>query len=125
VLFGEGWDEDWQGADRVEVVEVAFLHQSFLEARLDAFTKKRTARQHHGSVAGWLQQADDEGEKKVSRFASLDVFGEVALADAVFFLATKGRVREDTPVLLHIFEDIVRSALKSWWSSLRGKAATP
>ena len=44
-------DAVWQADDGVEI---ALLHQMFLEARLHAFAKERAVRQHHGGAAIWL-----------------------------------------------------------------------
>ena len=70
-------------------VEVALLHQVFLEPRLDAFAEERAVGQDHGGAAAGLEQADDEGEEEIGRLAGLEVFGEVAL-DAVFLAPPKG-----------------------------------
>ena len=74
-------------------VEVALLHQMFLEPRLDALAEKRAVRQHNGGAAAGLQQANDEREEKIGCLSCLKVFGEVGL-DAVFLAASKGRIGE-------------------------------
>ena len=70
-------------------VQVALLHQVFLEPRLDAFAEQRAVGQHDGGAAAGLEQADDEGEEEVGGLAGLEVFGEVGL-DAVFFRPPNG-----------------------------------
>jgi hypothetical protein len=56
-------------------------------------------------------------------FAESPEVPEVPLGLAVSTLGATW-LHEDTPMLLHVFEYIARSALKSWWSSLRGVDAT-
>ena len=75
-------------------VQVALLHQMFLEPRLHAFAEERAIGQHHGGAAFWLQDADDEGEEEVGGLAGLEVLGEVAL-DAVFLAPAEGRIGEN------------------------------
>src|SRR5258708_3500981 len=79
-----------QANDRMQI---AFLHQMFLETGLHPFAKERTIGQHHRSAACGLEQANDEGQKKVGRLASLKLFWKIAF-DAVFFTAAEGRIGE-------------------------------
>ena len=75
-------------------VQVALLHQVFLEPGLDALAEQRAVGQHHGGAAAVLQQADDQGEEQVGGLAGAEVLREVAL-DAVLLRAAEGRVGED------------------------------
>ena len=75
-------------------VQVALLHQVFLEPRLHAFAKERAVGQHHGGAAVGFEDADDEGEEEVGGLAGLEVLGEVAL-DAVFLASAEGRIGEN------------------------------
>ena len=87
-------------------VEVAFLHQMFLEPRLDAFAEQGAVGQHHGGASARLQQADDQGEEQVRRLPGAEVLREVAL-DAVLLLAAEGRVGEhDVHAVLALPADI-------------------
>ena len=64
-------------------VQVALLHQMFLEPRLHALAEERAVGQDHGGPAAGLEQADDQRQEQIGRLAGLEVLGEVAL-DAVF-----------------------------------------
>ena len=75
-------------------VQVALLHQVFLEPRLHAFAEERAVGQDHGGPAAGLEQADDEGQEEVGRLAGLEVLGEVGL-DAVLLAPAEGRIGED------------------------------
>ena len=74
-------------------VEVALLHQMFLEPRLDALAEQRAVRQHHGGAPARLQQADDQGEEQVGGLAGAEVVGKVVL-DAVFLAPAERRIGE-------------------------------
>src|SRR6266536_5532747 len=56
--------------------------------------EKRAVRQHDGSATTGFQEADDESQKKVRRFAGLEMLGEVAL-NAVLFPTAEGRIGKD------------------------------
>ena len=75
-------------------MEVALLHQMFLEPRLYALAEQRAVRQHHGGAAVLLQQPDDEGEEQVGGFLGAEVLREIRF-DAVFLASAEGRVGED------------------------------
>ena len=74
-------------------MQVALLHQMFLEPRLDALAKERSIGQHNRRAAVGFKDAHDEREKEVGGLAGLEVPREVAF-DAVFFLAAEGRIGE-------------------------------
>ncbi len=82
-------------------VEVALLHQMFLEPGLYSLAEQRSVGQHHRGAPARLQQADDESEEQVRGLASAEMLREVRL-DAVLLLAAEGRVGEHDvhPVLL-------------------------
>jgi hypothetical protein len=75
-------------------VQVALLHQVFLQPRLDALAEERAVRQHHGGAATGLEQADDEGKKEICGLAGLEVPGEVRF-DAVLLAPAEGRIGEN------------------------------
>src|SRR5579859_5091464 len=65
----------------------------FLETRFHAFAEERSVRQHYSGPTIGFQDADNESQKKICRFASLEVLGEIAF-DAVFLTPAKRRIRE-------------------------------
>ena len=89
---GVGFEDAVGQAD--DGVEVALLHQMFLEPRLDAFAEERAVGQDDGGATAWLEQADDEGEKEIGGLAGLEVLGKVAF-DPVLLLPAEGRIGED------------------------------
>jgi hypothetical protein len=89
---GVGFEDAVGQAD--DGVEVAFLHQVFLEPGLHAFAKEGAVRQDHRRPAAGFEQADDEGEEQVGGFAGLEMLGEVGF-DAILLAAAEGRVGED------------------------------
>ena len=80
---GVGFEDAVGQAD--DGVEVALLHQVFLEPRLDAFAEQRAVRQHHGGAATGLSRRMMRARKRSAVSRGLEVFGEVAF-DAVLFL---------------------------------------
>ena len=58
-------------------VQVALLHEVFLEPRLHAFAEERAVGQDHRGPAARLEQADDQGQEQVGRLAGLEMLGEV------------------------------------------------
>ena len=68
-------------------MEIAFLHQVFLEPGFDAFTEQRAIGQDDSGASARFEQAHDQGEEQVRRFLGAKVLWEVGL-NAVFLLGT-------------------------------------
>ena len=99
-------------------MEVAFLHQMFLQPRLDAFAKQRAVGQHHGGAAVRFQQAHDQGKKQVGRLLGAE--GREVVLDAVFLSPAEGRIGEDDidALVLAPSEISGRASVLSWRTKL-------
>jgi hypothetical protein len=76
-------------------VQLAVAQQQFLQRAFDAIAKQKAIGQHHGGAAVFFQQLlDDERHEHVGGFAGAQV-GRVVAADAIIFVAAKGRVGDD------------------------------
>lgn len=89
---GVGFEDAVGEAD--DGVQVALSQKVLFQPRFDPFAEEGTVGEDDGGAAVGLEEADDEGQEEVGRFAGAEVGGEVGL-DAVLFAAAEGRVGDD------------------------------
>ena len=75
-------------------MQVAFGQQSLLQPRFDALAEQGAIRQHNRGPAAGFEQADEQGQKQIGRFAGAELGREVVL-NAVFLLAAEGWIGDD------------------------------
>lgn len=79
-------------------MEIALLHQVFLEPGLHTFAEESAVREHHRRATAWLQETHDERQEEISRLLGAELLRKVGL-DAVLFTAAEWRVPDSTRCL--------------------------